>query len=306
MSANQEDSSASRIWVMLALMSALGFAAMAVCVRIASQTLPQTEVVFFRNFVALLFLLPLMIRQKVSLKTKNFHLHLLRNVAGLAAMYLYFYALSQLPLADALLLNYTSPLFIVMFAILWLKETFTRQRFIAALIGLVGVSLVFHPSSQIASLAGVLGLASGALAGLALTTVKRLSGRESSISIVAWFAILASIISAIPLFWDFIWPHGEQWLYLIAMGLFGTLGQVGLTLAYARAPATQVSPLGYASLIFAGIFGFVLWNEAPDVLGLVGALTIIAAGILVTRERPEPAPVPPSGVPILDQAPSKK
>ena len=104
-------------WVAWALLSALSFAAMAACVRLAGQNLPQSEVVFFRNFMALLFLLPLLLQQRVSLRTQVLPLHLLRAAAGLTAMYLYFYALLHLPLANALLLNYTSPLFIAAIAI---------------------------------------------------------------------------------------------------------------------------------------------------------------------------------------------
>jgi len=291
----------SRIWVLFALMSAASFAVMAALVRIASQTLPQTEVVFFRNFMALAFLLPLLLRQHISIKPQYFGLHVLRTATGLAAMYLYFYAVTQLPLADALLLNYTSPLFVTLFAVLWLKENFTRHRMLATLFGFIGVGLLFHPSSQMASLAGILGLASGAFAGLALTTVKRLSDHEPSVRIVVWFALLSSIFSALPLLWSFVWPIGEQWLVLIAMGLFGSLGQLGLTLAYARAPASQVSPLGFSSLIFAGIIGFALWHETPDAFGLIGTFIIIAAGIVVSRERAEPLPQPPSAVPIIEK-----
>ncbi len=290
-----------RSWVLFALLSATGFSVMAALVRIASQTLPQTEVVFFRNFMALLFLLPLLLRQRISLAPGCFHLHLLRACSGLAAMYLYFHALTRLPLSDALLLNYTSPLFIALFAVLWLKERATRRRMLAAGLGFLGVALLFHPSSHMASAAGLAGLASGALAGLALTTVKRLSGHEPGIRIVVWFAILASLLSAIPLYWSFVWPEPGEWYVLIAMGLFGSLGQMGLTLAYARAPASQVSPLGYASLLFAGLIGFILWNETPDLVGLAGTIVIIAAGIMVSREQAEPAPEPPGSVPAVER-----
>jgi len=288
------------VWIGFALLSAGGFAAMAACVRVASEELPQTEVVFFRNFIALLMLLPLMFHKRVSLRTRRFDLHVLRSLSGLSAMYLYFYALNGLHLSDALMLNYTSPIFIALFAVLWLKEGWTLPRRIALSLSLVGLGLLFHPSSEIFSLAGLCGLASGALAGLALTVTKRLSDSDDPVSIVVWFALIASVISALPLLWLFVVPQGMDWVWLLAVGLFGSLGQLGLTSAYKRAPVTQVSPLGYTGLLFAGLIGFLVWNELPDLMGLGGMLLISVAGILVARERAMPAPLPPSGVPIID------
>jgi len=287
-------------WVGFAILSAASFASMAACVRFASMELPQSEVVFFRNFVALLFLLPLLFRNRVSLKTQHFHLHLLRAISGLVAMYLYFYAINHLHLADALMLNYTSPVFIALFAVLWLKESWTLHRRWALGLSLAGIALLFHPSADLFSLAGLLGLASGVMAGLALTTVKRLSGEDDPISIVVWFALISSLISAVPLFWSFVWPEGSAWGWLLAVGLFGSLGQLGLTWAYQRAPVTQVSPFGYTSLLFAGLVGFLLWDEVPDLLGIAGMILITAAGITVAREKATPAPQPPSGVPIIE------
>lgn len=274
-------------WVLWALISAAGFAGMAAIVRHLSATLPQTELVFFRNAMALLVLLPLLTRQKASLSTSRFGLHLVRAGSGLLAMYLYFYALARLPLADALLLNYTSPLFLAFFATLWLRERWTKTRIAAWLLGVGGLGLVFHPSSAVFSLAGLVGLASGALAGLALTTVKRLAATEPTTRIVTWFALLSTVFSALPLLLGSkVLPQGEQWLWLLAMGLTGNLGQFGITLAYARAPASQVSPLSYTSILFAGLIGYLVWNELPNLLGAAGMLLILAAGILVSREPP--------------------
>ncbi len=290
-----------RTWIAFALLSAAGFAAMATCVRLASETLPQSEIVFFRNFMALLFLLPMLLRRGTSLKTDHFGLHLFRALVGLSAMYLYFYALARLPLADAILLNYTSPLFIAFFAVVWLGESWGRHKRIATVLGLSGVALLFHPSTAIASLAGLVGLASGALAGLALTTVKRLSHTEDTARIVIWFALIATIISAIPMSWSFRMPDAGTWLWLIGLGIFGSMGQIGLARAYRLAPVSRVAPLGYATLLFAALIGFLLWQETPDALGLAGTLLIVLGGIVVTREQDEPAPQPPSAVPVVEK-----
>ena len=204
-----------------------------------------------------------------------------------------------------MLLNYTSPLFIAVIAVLWLKERWTRPRIMALLLGFAGVLLLFNPGSEVASLAGLLGLASGAFAGLALATVKKLSASEPAVRIVTWFALLSSLISAVPMLFEFRWPTPELWAWLAAVGLFANLGQLGLTIAYSKAAATQVSPLSYSSLIFAGIVGFLAWGELPDTLGLFGTILVALAGIMVARERSEPLPVPPSTVPAVNPQESK-
>ncbi len=285
----------------MALLAAALFAGMGACVRMAAAHLPESEVVFFRNFFSLLMLLPLLIGRGIRLTTARFPLHLFRASTGLAAMYLYFHALARLPLADALLLNYTSPLFVTLSAVIWLKEAATIPRLWALLLGLAGILLVFHPSSHIASLAGLAGLGSGVLAGIALTAVKQLSDDEPSIRIVVWFALLASIISAVPMAMQFVLPDTRQWLWLLATGALGSLGQLGMTRAYALAPASKVSPLGYTSLIFAGLLGYAIWGERPDALGLAGAIAIIGAGVVVVRERSVPLPNPPSAVPLTPE-----
>jgi len=292
--------SSNAAWVGFALVSALSFAGMAVGVRLASEHLPLSEVVFFRNFIALLVLMPLVMRNKTSLKTKHFPFHMLRAGAGIIATYFYFYALDNLHVADALLLNYTSPIFIALFAVVWLKEDWTLHRRIALGLSLLGLALLFRPSSDLFSAAGLSGLCSGALAGLALTTVKRLTNTDDPVSIVVWFALLSSLVTAVPMFWFFEWPTPMAWMWLILVGFCGSLGQLSLTWAYQRAPVTQVSPLGYSSLIFAGLFGYLLWDELTDLIGFIGIVCITIAGIVVARERSIPAPQPPSTVPIID------
>lgn len=284
-------------WIAVALLSAASFALMAACTRLASQKLPQIEVVFFRNFLGLLLLIPLAMRQKLTLRTEHLGLHVFRAGAGISAMYLYFYAITHLPLADAVLLNYTSPLFVSLFAVIWLKEELTSKRKWSGVLGLIGMACLFHPSSAIASLAGLAGLLSGLLAGLALTSVKKLSDTEPGLRIVILFALLASLLSALPMLWEFTVPSGQVWLWLLAVGALGNLGQLCLARAYKLAPASQVSPLGYSGLVFAGLVGFFIWHETPDYWMVGGSLFIIAAGVLVARERLEPMPAPPSSTP---------
>jgi drug/metabolite transporter (DMT)-like permease len=275
-------------WVFFALLSAASIAALAACVKIAALELPRSEIVFFRNFIALLLLTPIALRRRLPVRTGRLGLHMLRASAGFAAMYLYFYAITYLPLADAVLLNYTSPLFVSLFAFALLRERLSWNRKAAGLVGLIGVVFLFHPSSAIASLAGLLGLVSGMLAGLAQISVKKLSSTEPGLLIVMMCAFFGSVFSLLPMLFEFSLPDGKMWLLLLVIGCLGNLGQLTMARAYSLAPASQVSPLGYSGLVFAGLIGFLVWREAPDQWMLIGTLFIVAAGLLVARESVEP------------------
>ena len=277
-------------WVAYALLSAASVALMAACVRTASAELPRSEIVFFRNFISLILLLPFVARRRLPLRTTKFGLHLLRAIFGVTAMYLYFYAIAHLPLADAVLLNYTSPLFISFFAFILLGEHLNKNRKLSILIGFIGVCCLFHPSSAIASVAGLLGLLSGVSAGLAQVSIRKLCATEPGLLIVTLFALFGSLFTLTPMLFEFTMPDASGWMALIGVGFFGNLGQLGMTRAYTLAPASQVSPLGYFGLVFAGLIGLLFWNETPDHWMLTGTLFIVVSGTLVAREHVEPQP----------------
>lgn len=128
-------------------------------------------------------------------------------------------------------------------------------------------------------------------AGPAYTAVISSSLVGMVLRIVILFSLLASISSAIPMLWEFTIPSGKIWLWLVAIGGLGTLGQLSLAHAYKLAPASQVSPLGYSGLLFAGLIGLSLWSEAPDFWTIAGTIFIVIAGIFVAREKIEPAPI---------------
>jgi len=274
-------------WVIYAILSAGSTSLMATCVRIASFELPQSEIVFFRNFLGLILLLPLAVNKRLSLRTSRLGLHLIRAIFGFATMYLYFYAISQLPLADAVILVYTYPLFVSFFAFMILGEQLNKNRKVSIIVGFIGVCCLFHPSSAIASIAGLLGLLSGISAGITQISIKKLSTTEPGLLIVIFFAIFGSAFSLVPLLFEFVMPDFENWMVLMAIGCLGNLSQLSLTRAYKLAPASQVAPLGYSALVFAGLIGFLFWNEIPDYWMLIGTVFVVVAGTLVAREQVE-------------------
>ncbi|MFK7815338.1 MAG: DMT family transporter [Gammaproteobacteria bacterium] len=269
----------------LAMFAELCFVGMGSLVKLLSENLPSQNILFFRNLFGLLILLPLILKLGVStLKTDNIKWHFLRSLSGVTAMYCFFYALSELPLADAMLLKISAPLFIPIIAFLWLGEYVSLRAIMAIMIGFLGVVLVIKPTGavHIASLAGLMG---GAFAALAKVTIRRMSITEPTNRIVFYFGLISLIISSIPMFWFWQNPENKEWLLLILLGGFGTLGQLFLTKAYLLAPASRIAPFTYSSILFAALIGWVFWNELVTLLTVTGALLIISAGIIILREK---------------------
>ena len=263
--------------------SELMFASMGAGVKSVATHLPNEVIVFMRNLAGLLFVLPMLLRYgPASVYTRVPGLHLLRAALGLGAMYCFFYALAHLPLAHGVLLKMTAPIFMPLLAWWWLGEGTSRLALLAVPVGFLGVLLVLRPDAGVRWLS-LVGLLGGLLAAMAKVTVRRLGRTEPALRTVFYFALFATLVSALPLLWTWRAPHGEQWLWIAVIGLAGTLGQVLLTRGYALAPAARVGPFTYFSVVFAGGYGYLFWGETLDLSFLGGAGLIAAAGVLALR-----------------------
>jgi drug/metabolite transporter (DMT)-like permease len=269
--------------------SALLFALMSVAVKVASASLPNVVVVFFRSGFGLLTLLPFIIG--VDLRTTQVREHLIRSLAGIASMYCFFYTLAHMRLADAVLLNYSLPIFIPFVENVWLGEDFPRRLWIPVVVGFLGVIVILRPGSGLMEPVALLGVASALFAAVAQVGVRRLTRTEPVARIVFYFAIIATLLSALPSTASWRTPQGPVWLAAAAMGLTATLGQLAMTRAYAHAPASQVGPFVYSSVVFAAILDWLFWRKLPDAFTVAGGLLVVAAGILSLRLNPAEAEV---------------
>lgn len=269
---------------LLMLASGLLFAAMGALIKNLSTSLPNEMVVFFRSFIGLLALMPWLVHHGPSyFATRRVGAHLLRALTGLAAMYCFFYALGRLPLAEAVLLNYSAPLFIPLAALLWVGEGFSRTLWWPIAIGFIGIGLILKPGMGLFTPTALIGLAAGILSALAMAGIRRLTSTEPAVRIVFYFSLTATLVSAVPLLWAWQTPAPELWLKLLAVGVLASGAQILMTRAYAQAPAAQVGPFSYGIVVFAGLFGWTFWGELPDLVSLSGVLLVIAAGILTIR-----------------------
>ena len=264
----------------------LMFASMGATIRFVSDDLNNPMVVFARNLLGLLFLLPWLLRTgTASFKTEVPHLHLLRGLAGVSAMYCFFYAIAHMPLANAMLLKLTAPLFMPIVALLWLQERFTWHVVAALTVGFAGVAVILTPDFADASAVSLIALAGGAFAAVAKVTVRRLSRSESGPLIVFYFAATGLVVSSLPLPWFWQTPSTTQIGWLLLLALFATAGQLLLTRGMASAPAARLGPFTFFSVLFGAALGWLLWDENLTLATSLGALLILLSAFLTGRGR---------------------
>jgi len=276
----------------LVICGELMFASMGVGIRFVANELPNEAIVFFRNLLSLFLLAPLLVRSDVGFATRVLHLHLLRGAAGVSAMYCFFYAIANIPLADAMLLKLTAPLFIPLVALFWLRESLTSRIWLAIAIGFGGVLLILRPGLEEMSPVASIAVLGGMFAAVAKVTVRRLSRSEPPLRIVFHFALTATLVSGIPLLWAWQTPSPFALGWLLVIALFATLGQLCLTNGLSLAPAAHMGSFGYFAVIFGAAYGWLLWDEVLTWWTVAGAVLIVYAGVLAanrTADKVEPA-----------------
>ena len=266
--------------VLMIILSGLSFSLVAVMVRLAGD-IPIYEKVFFRSVVMLGAMGAVAIRSRENpfARSPRLPLLVLRGVFGTTAMFLYFFAIERLTIADATVLNKLSPFFVAMFAVLFLREKLSKYIVPVLVVAFTGAALIIKPQFSLEALPAMGGLISAAASGAAYTVVRLLRGDEPPYRIVFYFSLVSVAVSLPPMLVGFVPPVGAQWLYLVGGGVFATIGQIALTLGYHQAPATRVSIYVYAHILFAFLWGLLLWGEMPDALSIVGTVLIILAAV---------------------------
>jgi drug/metabolite transporter (DMT)-like permease len=259
------------------------FAIMGVCVKLGSTHFTSPELVFYRSIFGFLLILVVTQGNRLSLKTQHLKLHLSRSVLGFLSLIMFFYAITHLPLAAAMTLNYTSPLFLALFTTLWLREKVRHVLILAILLGFAGVVLLLNPSLHRDELvAGVSGLASGILAGFVYLQVTQL-GRmgEPEWRTVFYFTLVCSLGAGLwMLAQDFHPVRMSDLPLLMGMGASATLAQLAMTRAYRKGNSLVSGSLAYTTVVFASLFGIVLWQELLSIGQWLAIGLIVASGIM--------------------------
>lgn len=279
------------LWMIVA---SLLFACMGVCVKLGSTHFSTGELVFYRGLVGLLMMVGLLRLQGVSCMTPHWRLQLSRGVSGTIALMCYFFALGILPLATAVTLNYTSPLFVAMLLAWWFREQVGKALFAAVALGFAGVVLLLQPTLRPEQWPGALGgLGSGLIASLAYLNVREL-GRagEPEARTVLWFSLITSLVG-LPWALTSASHHTirpEHAAILLGVGGFGGCAQLAMTRAYCYGKTIVSANLAYTTVIFSSLFGVALWDEHLPWTSILAILTIIVSGVLVSLASRKPTP----------------
>lgn len=267
------------------ILSAFCFALMSCCVRLAGD-LPSIQKSFFRNLVAALFALILLMKdiragKNVSINRRQLPFLLLRSMFGTIGILCNFYAVDHLVLSDASMLNKMSPFFAILCSYFVLKETITPVQGGAVLFAFIGALFIIKPTlSNMDLFPSMIGLLGGLGAGTAYTMVRKLGQTGINKTVIVLFFSTFSCLVTLPfLIFDYHPMNGLQIAALIGAGLAAAGGQFSVTNAYCFAPAREISVYDYTQVIFSALLGFFLFGQVPDLLSLVGYVLICGTGI---------------------------
>lgn len=266
------------------LVAACFYAITAAIVKSLSD-IPVVEKVFFRNIIGLLPIIVVACKQKGSIKRyllgNNKPFLILRGVFGLIAMASYYYALSHAPLAETVTLGNIYPFFVIIFSYFFIKEEIRKVHIGTFIMSILGAVLIIRPQFDNVNIFYIFAFVSAIFTGAAYTTVKHLQETDDSLVIMFYFSLITAVAFLPFVFMGhFVLPKGWDLLKLLMLGGSATLYQICMTTAYKYAPAGEIAIYSYASIVFSGIIGFILWYEIPTLLSLMGSILILLAAFI--------------------------
>ncbi len=286
--------------IIFMLLASLSFAFMGGFAKIVSQTLPGVEVTFFRNIFGVAIVGFAIYKSPLKQIGGKPLLLLFRGVMGFLALLAYFYIIAYIPLAEVVTYNKTSPIFVAIFAYIFLKEKLNIWAIFAIILGFIGIILIAQPQNSSFDKYDILGIFSGVGAALAYTSIRELRVYYDTRAIVMSFMGVGTIAPLLLMlitpyinppkeldfmFSEFIMPDGILWFYLIMMGLSATFSQIMMTKAYEYTKAGVVGTISYSNIVFATIIGVSLGDDLPNLLTTLGIVLVISSGLLVAFNR---------------------
>lgn len=262
--------------------ASMAFSLMALGVKLVSQTLPSLEAVFFRSLIGTVMIVAIIKAKGVSLWGRKKGLMILRGLTGFIALSLHFYTIQYLPLGTAVMLNYTAPVFAALFAVFFLKERPSFFLWAMTLMSFAGVYLLVGAKLETWNFMVMLGLLSAVFVGVVYISIRALRHHESPLTIIFYFTAVSTVGSTAFLPFDFRWPNFWEWLLLLGIGIGSFYGQLWMTIALRRAPASLVTPFSYLVPLLSFIYGFLFFGDRLTAMSLIGGGMIILAGSLIS------------------------
>lgn len=273
------------LWMVAA---GLSFALMGVCVKYAAAHFTAAELVFYRALVQMGFAYAMLARLKLPVRTAHLGMHVHRGVAGFVSLFMFYYALTRLPVATAMTLNYTSPVFLTMLVAWFARERPGVALVATVLAGFAGCVLLLQPTltpDQVWPAA--IGLASGATSAISYWNVRALvRAHEPEARVVFYFGLFACLGAL-------VWMAPQPWhpvtsgnvALLLGVGVFGGLGQLAMTRAYGKGSALVAAALSYSGIVFSSVLGILIWDDVLPLAAWLGIVLIVAAGIIAAQRQ---------------------
>ncbi len=270
--------------VFFMVLSAFLFGCMAIVIRLASKQLHAFEIAFFRNFFGFLFTAPLFFKHgSAILKTDKLHLYIGRCMIGIISMMCGFWAIVHLPLAEAVAISYSTPLFVTILAVLFLGEVVGMRRWSAVLAGFIGVLIIMQPGAHTFNANMMIALTAAVMSAIVAISIKVLSRTEKADAIVIYTTMLWVPMSLVPALFVWQWPVGITWLWIIAAGFFGTTAHLCWTRALKLGDASMLTPISFFQVPVVAVGAWIVFDEKIGSATLLGASIIFIANAYIAR-----------------------
>ena len=258
---------------------------MAVIVKVLGQRLPTVELMFCRALIGFLIFAPwLFARDGFDvIRTRRPGMHLMRGFWGACGNFCFFYAVTHLVLADAMALQFSRPLFMIVLAFLFLGEVAGMRRIAVTLAGFAGILVMLRPFGGGFDPDGLVAAAGALFGGLVVICIKKLSSTEPTRRIIFYYAFYTTLLSAIPAAYVWITPTWYEFRLLLLVGLLGILGQSCVTQGFTLGEATVTVPFDYMRIVYSAIFGIVLFAEIPSWWSVAGAALIVGSNLYLMK-----------------------
>ncbi|MCA1066285.1 DMT family transporter [Rossellomorea sp. AcN35-11] len=266
--------------ILLLLLSAFGFSLMAAFVKLSGDV-PTIQKTFFRNIVSafIAFGFVRYHNERLFGKKENQKLLLLRSGLGAVGIVLFFYAIDHLVLSDADMLNKLSPFLTIIFSAIFLKERTRVFQIVSIIVAFIGTLFIIKPAFSFDVIPYLAGVFSAIFAAGAYTVLRVLGTREKFYTVVFYFSFFTTVV-LLPFVIGFYEPMSmKQWIYLLSAGVFATVGQFGITIAYKFAPAREISIFFYSTVVYSALISIFLFGQIPDGLSVIGYIIIFAASL---------------------------
>jgi len=255
--------------------------------KVSGQYTSTGVLLLFQNSICLLFMIPVALRGGwSSLRTDKIGLHILRAVTGTACWYALFFAITQIPLANATLLTYSAPLWMPLIAWVVTRQPVSRMTWISAGIGFAGIMLVLRPQGHGFNLGELSALAGALFLAVAMMSVRWLGATEPLIRVLFYYFLLSTLLSVPIAVLDWRPIPASAWVWLIGLGSALLFSQILIVVAYRYASAEKVGPFIYTVIVFTALIDWLVWDHRPTLLTYLGMALVIGGGLIAVRAKP--------------------